>query len=123
MTSVLFIRPYIGNANGLCNQLSFLINGILYASKNGIKIVKVAINYSIDTIEVLPTLKNHNIENEFESNYIDKLNIASYMDEDDVKNQLLILSGKMRKDQFMDELSQLLKKINCESEENIIETV
>jgi hypothetical protein len=41
MNNVLFIRPYLGNANGLCNQLSFLINGILYASKNGIQNVIV----------------------------------------------------------------------------------
>jgi len=51
MTSVLFIRPYIGNANGLCNQLSFLINGILYASKNGIKNVIVD-NFLTDNVKL-----------------------------------------------------------------------
>jgi hypothetical protein len=41
MDNVLFIRPHFGIANGLCNQLSFLINAILYASKNGINCVVV----------------------------------------------------------------------------------
>jgi hypothetical protein len=41
MDNALFIRPHFGIANGLCNQLSFLINALLYASKNGIKFVVV----------------------------------------------------------------------------------
>jgi len=34
--NILFIRPHFGIANGLCNQLSFLINAVLYSSKNNI---------------------------------------------------------------------------------------
>jgi hypothetical protein len=41
MNNTIFIRPHFNNANGLCNQLSFLINALLYASKNGIKYVVV----------------------------------------------------------------------------------
>ena len=41
MNDTIFIRPHFGIANGLCNQLSFLINALLYASKNGIKYVVV----------------------------------------------------------------------------------
>ena len=41
MNETIFIRPHFGIANGLCNQLSFLINALLYASKNKIKYVVV----------------------------------------------------------------------------------
>jgi len=49
--SVLCIRPYIGNANGLCNQLSFLINGLIYASKNGIHNVIID-NFLTDNVSL-----------------------------------------------------------------------
>jgi len=39
MNDSIFIRPYFGIANGLCNQLTFVINSILYASKHNKKYV------------------------------------------------------------------------------------
>jgi hypothetical protein len=39
MENTIFMRPHFGIANGLCNQLSFVINTILYASKHNKKYV------------------------------------------------------------------------------------
>lgn len=39
MNGSLFLRPHFGNACGLCYQLAFLINTLLYASKNEIKYI------------------------------------------------------------------------------------
>jgi hypothetical protein len=73
---MLHIRPYIisGNAAGLCNQLSFLINAILYCSKKNIK--QLIISDFISDNKKQTKIKCNELLNLTETNnYLRKFNV------------------------------------------------
>ena len=93
MENVLFSRPYFikHNAIGLCNQLSFIINSILYCSRHNIS--KIIISDFISDNSKLSKTKISNIINLQETNkYLEKYNVV-IVDLTNLKQNNLLLSN------------------------------
>lgn len=74
MDNAIFMRPYFGIANGLCNQLSFVINSILYASRNNKKYV-VLDNFLKDNKSLISCPYSEIINLPVTNRYLKKYNV------------------------------------------------
>lgn len=74
MNDSIFIRPYFGIANGLCNQLTFVINSILYASKHNKKFV-ILDNFLKDNKSLTSCPYNEIINLQVTNQYLKKYNV------------------------------------------------
>lgn len=96
---MLHIRPYIisGNAAGLCNQLSFLINAIIYCSQKKIKQLIISDFISdnqkltkINCNEFINLAETNNYLSKFNVELVDSKLINSNYNYDERNNQIML---------------------------------